>query len=218
MKVEASEVGASTHFLQRNSRWRQLPFEMTPDQPIHTLDLEREFESFVAKYVSPVRKLAISRIGPSRADDVVSDVFIAAWELQQTAGATATTLPWLLAVTVNKCRMAARAESAWLRRLARGQILVANGWTDAFEDALVDRVDATAVHGDLLSAFSQLSAQERDVMTLVAWAELSPTEVAEALDMPTATVRSHLHRARHRMATALDIGEQIHRASEEITP
>jgi RNA polymerase sigma factor (sigma-70 family) len=48
-----------------------------------------------------------------------------------------------------------------------------------------------------------LSAGDRDVLLLIAWADLSYDEVAVALDIPVGTVRSRLHRARRKTRKAL---------------
>jgi RNA polymerase sigma factor (sigma-70 family) len=45
--------------------------------------------------------------------------------------------------------------------------------------------------------------EEREVVLLVAWEELSYEEVAAALCIPVGTVRSRLHRARRRLRERL---------------
>lgn len=50
----------------------------------------------------------------------------------------------------------------------------------------------------------KLSAPDRDVLLLVAWADLSYDEVAAALGVPVGTVRSRLHRARARVRAVLE--------------
>ena len=44
-----------------------------------------------------------------------------------------------------------------------------------------------------------LSRDERDVLLLFAWADLSYEQIAEALSLPVGTVRSRLNRARTRL-------------------
>ena len=48
-----------------------------------------------------------------------------------------------------------------------------------------------------------LSREERDVLLLFAWADLSYEQIAEALTLPIGTVRSRLNRARTRMREEL---------------
>ena len=55
----------------------------------------------------------------------------------------------------------------------------------------------------LAGALAKLSSQDRDVLLLTSWAGLEPAEVAEALGIPSSTVRSRLHRLRHRLQSLL---------------
>jgi RNA polymerase sigma-70 factor (ECF subfamily) len=52
-------------------------------------------------------------------------------------------------------------------------------------------------------ALSVLSREERDVLLLFAWADLSYEQIAAALSLPVGTVRSRLSRARTRMRDEL---------------
>ena len=47
-----------------------------------------------------------------------------------------------------------------------------------------------------------LSAAERDLLLLIAWADLTYEEAAEALDVPMGTVGSRLHRVRKKFRRA----------------
>lgn len=55
---------------------------------------------------------------------------------------------------------------------------------------------AQARQADVATALALLPKPERDVVLLVAWEGLSPTEAARVLDVPPGTARSRLHRAR----------------------
>ena len=65
------------------------------------------------------------------------------------------------------------------------------------------RLDAEALGASLRRAVLALSEDEREVLLLVAWEHLTPTEAAVTLGIPPGTARSRLHRAR-----AL-IGDQV---------
>jgi RNA polymerase sigma-70 factor (ECF subfamily) len=66
------------------------------------------------------------------------------------------------------------------------------------------RLDAAARLASLRRALARLAAADRDVLLLVTWEGLSPTEAAVALDIPPGTARSRLHRARAVMRQLLD--------------
>jgi DNA-directed RNA polymerase specialized sigma24 family protein len=54
-----------------------------------------------------------------------------------------------------------------------------------------------------------LSEVERELLLLVAWEQLTPSEAAEVLEIPAGTARSRLHRARERMRERLTLTEQL---------
>ncbi len=90
-----------------------------------------------------------------------------------------------------------RAYRAWART---GVDPVTTGDETEHVDA---RVDAGRRASGLPSALASMTDGDRDVLLLVALAELSYPEVAQALDIPVGTVRSRLHRARRDLRTAL---------------
>lgn len=49
----------------------------------------------------------------------------------------------------------------------------------------------------------ELSPQDRELITLIAWEGLTPTQAAAVLDLSPATARVRLHRARARLRSAL---------------
>jgi len=75
---------------------------------------------------------------------------------------------------------------------------------NAHDDDPHDRLDAEALRGPLAAALAGLKAPDRDVLLLVAWADLSYEEVAAVLDVLVGTVRSRLHRARRQTRAVLD--------------
>ena len=65
------------------------------------------------------------------------------------------------------------------------------------------RIDATAQRARLAAALVEIAERDREVLLLVAWAQLSCEEAARALGIPAATARSRLHRARRKTRAAL---------------
>jgi RNA polymerase sigma factor (sigma-70 family) len=78
------------------------------------------------------------------------------------------------------------------------------------ETAAIDaRLDAAALGGKLRTALRELPGVERELLLLVAWENLSPSEAAQVLGIPAGTARSRLHRARQRMDERLSGSPQI---------
>jgi RNA polymerase sigma factor (sigma-70 family) len=72
------------------------------------------------------------------------------------------------------------------------------------DDEAVDPVEAGARRRQLAAALAELRPQEREILLLDAWAELSDGEIATALSLPLGTVKSRLHRTRERLRNRLD--------------
>jgi RNA polymerase sigma-70 factor (ECF subfamily) len=69
--------------------------------------------------------------------------------------------------------------------------------------AVPQRVDASSRAAQLVDVLESLRPDDREVLLLVAWEQLSPTEIAAVLDIPAATVRTRLHRARQQIRQQL---------------
>ena len=80
---------------------------------------------------------------------------------------------------------------------------------------LVERLDAKTEIPVLAAALAELSVRERGSL-LHAWAELSDSEIAEALALPLGTVKSHLHRARQKVRNRIALSGQLD--TEEVRP
>ena len=106
---------------------------------------------------------------------------------------------WLFGIAANLLRRRARDEERRLRAFAR------SGVDPVIEelDGVLARIDAQRSGPRLATALAGLSAGEREVVLLYAWAELSYDEIAVALSLPAGTVRSRLSRARARLTDAL---------------
>ena len=136
------------------------------------------------------------------AEDLTADTFTAAFRSRSRFDATQATgaLPWLYGIASNLAARHRRDEVRGLRALARtGVDPVAQSWVDQADQRLV----AQASNRPLAQALADLSAGDRDVLLLVAWADLTYAEVAHALRLPVGTVRSRLNRARRKVREAL---------------
>ncbi|WP_344233421.1 sigma-70 family RNA polymerase sigma factor [Kribbella hippodromi] len=71
------------------------------------------------------------------------------------------------------------------------------------------RLDAVAAGPLLKAALATLPEIDREVLLLVAWEQLTPGEIADALGIPATTARTRLHRARRHMHERLGAGGQV---------
>ena len=89
--------------------------------------------------------------------------------------------PWLYGIAANLIGKHRRAEVRMLRAFA---LYGADPAVDGHADRIDNRVSAAAVQRDLAAALACLSAGDRDVLLLIAWADLPDEETATALDIP----------------------------------
>jgi RNA polymerase sigma factor (sigma-70 family) len=164
----------------------------------------REPETFAGLYdrhAAPLHRYVSRRLGDEMADDIVADTFLAAFRRRQAYDLTRSDArPWLYGIAANLIGKHRRTESRMLRAFARtGADPVAEGHADRIDS----QVSAFAVQRDLAAAMAGLSAGDRDVLLLVAWADLSYEQTAAALGIPLGTVRSRLHRARGKIRAVI---------------
>ena len=174
-----------------------------------------EPEAFAALYdrhAAPIHRFAGRRLGHHLADDVVAETFLAAFRRRKRYDLRrADARPWLYGIAAKVMGKHRRAEVRMLRAFARTGI---DPVADGHADRIDSRVCAAAVQRDLAAALAGLSAGDRDVLLLIAWADLSYEETAAALRIPVGTVRSRLNRARRKVREALG-GEDPTTISEE---
>lgn len=154
---------------------------------------ERFSNLFVANYPH-VLAYAARRVGAADADDVAAETFSAAFRRMDE-------LP--------------RDERAWLLSIARG--VVSNTLRSRQRRAAVtERLESEVVvasqlaeaptpveSGRTLRALGTLPERDQEILRLVAWDELSLTDVARVLECSKANVAVRLHRARSRFRRAL---------------
>ncbi|MDN3021078.1 sigma-70 family RNA polymerase sigma factor [Streptomyces sp. S.PB5] len=183
------------------------------DVVAQSLEQPELFARLYDRYAPDIHRYAARRLGDSAADDSPTlecaraggppsaDTFLVAFRTRSRYDVTRSNArPWLYGIAGNLIGKQRRAEIRALRALARsGHDPVAESWSER-ADA---RVTAQAAHAPLAGALAGLSAGDRHVLLLVAWAELTYPEVAEALGIPVGTVRSRLNRARRKVRSAL---------------
>jgi RNA polymerase sigma-70 factor, ECF subfamily len=154
------------------------------------------------RHAAALYRFAARRLGPELAEDAVSDAVLAAFRVRHRYDpARSDARPWLLGILTREISGHRRSERNRYRALSR-TVLEREG-QEGPADRVAEQVAAQSVRGPLAAALSKLAARDRDVLLLVAWADLSYLEVADALEIPIGTVRSRLNRARRLVREAL---------------
>ncbi|MEU6415113.1 RNA polymerase sigma factor [Microbispora sp. NPDC046933] len=163
----------------------------------------REPEVFAVlfdRHAPSLHRYAARRLGPDGAEDVVSETFLAAFQSRHRYDVRhADARPWLYGIASNVIGKRRRSEITVYRAYVRSGVHPA-----AVSGGLVeDGVTTLAVNRPLAAALAALRPGDRDVLLLVAWADLTYEEVSRALGVPLGTVRSRLNRARRKIREAL---------------
>jgi RNA polymerase sigma factor (sigma-70 family) len=130
----------------------------------------------------------------TEAEDVVQDALVAAWQGFDGLRAADRFGPWLDRIVVNGCR----------DRLRRRGTVRFIPLVDAIDPPARDPFAAFLERDALLRAVDQLTADERIVVVLRFWADLTLDAIAERLDLPLGTVKSRLHRGLGRLRDLQD--------------
>ncbi len=154
------------------------------------------------RHAAVLFSFASRRLGRELAEDVVADAVLAAFRVRHRYDwERRNARPWLLGILVREISDHRRSERSRYRALSR--TAVEREGQDGPADRVASQVVAASVRIPLASALPGLARRDRDVLLLVAWADLSYQEVADALQIPLGTVRSRLNRARRQVRAAL---------------
>jgi RNA polymerase sigma factor (sigma-70 family) len=145
------------------------------------------FGELFDRYADEIYRYIARRLGSDAAPDLAAEVFLIAFRgrggFEPSLGLVR---PWLYGIAIKVIGRHHRGEMRRNRAFAR-------------------LPHAQRLAPDLARALTRLSAGERDLLLLVAWADLSYDEAAQALGMPPGTVRSRMHRLRVKLRGLLEI-------------
>jgi len=160
------------------------------------------FEELVRAYQHRVFGVALRMLGnAAEAEEIAQEVFLRAHRALAEFRGDAKLSTWLYAIASRLClTRLGSAERAMIRQGEDSVMLLAHdaGGPDAM-------LEQTELEAALHRAIAELPDERRIVVVLRDLEGLSYEEIAAALDLPTGTVRSRLHRAR------LDLKDKLER-------
>jgi RNA polymerase sigma factor (sigma-70 family) len=158
------------------------------------------FAEIFDRHAEGIYRYAARRLGQQAAADVMSEVFLAAFRNRRRYDTGRDDArPWLYGIAINVISQHQRAQRRYARVLATVRDVPA---TDVVADEVLDRVAAAQLRPRIMQVLAGLSDRDRELVLLVAWAELSYEQAARALGIPLGTVRSRLHRIRVKLRRA----------------
>jgi RNA polymerase sigma factor (sigma-70 family) len=154
------------------------------------------FAGVFDRYWIPIHRFCTSRAG-SAGEDIAAETFRVAFdERARFDPRRGDARPWLYGIATNLVRR-------WFRSASRTRLVQGSDEHD-FADEALGRVEASLLGPELAAALQHVNAADRDALLLHAWAELTYTEIAQALGVPIGTVRSRIHRARTRLRAQIE--------------
>jgi RNA polymerase sigma factor (sigma-70 family) len=136
------------------------------------------------------------------AEDVTAAAFLELWRRRKSVRVVdGSVLPWLLVTTTNLARNLTRGlrrHRAHLATLPRSRD------ERSAEDLAVERMEEMRVAVQVGDALSSLSPSDAALITLTMFEHYSPAQTAVVLGISDGAARTRLHRARARMASALE--------------
>jgi RNA polymerase sigma-70 factor (ECF subfamily) len=160
------------------------------------------FVELTSRHSAAIHRYLSRRAGRAQADDLLGEVWVQAFRSRASYDHSwPDARPWLYGIARNVLRAHWRASA---RPTPRIPAAVTDPWAN-----VDDQLDAAARHHELEQALESLTEEEREVLLLVAWEQLSQAEIAFMLGIPPGTVRSRLHRARAVMRGELALGDLV---------
>jgi RNA polymerase sigma-70 factor, ECF subfamily len=183
---------------------RVLP-EPSPGGSEPDFDAHARFLQLARRDLDRAYRLAGLILGDAlEAEDAVQDALLRAWRSVGTVRDLEGFQAWFDRILVNGCR----------DRLRRRRTIRFIPLDPSIDPAVpADPFRAIAERDALLGGLTTLDPDERVVIVLHYWADLSLEQIAARISTPLGTVKSRLHRARRRLRTELE-----RTASTTVTP
>jgi RNA polymerase sigma-70 factor (ECF subfamily) len=162
-------------------------------------DKEARFTALYQRHYGDVLRYAARRAGAEAAAEVAAETFLTAWRRLDAVPAREP-LPWLY-VTARQCL------ANELRKQERRQRLDARMQAEAGASAQAVRAgpaDSAASQLDVLAALATLPANDQEALRLTEWEHLDHAAAARAAGCSASAFKVRVHRARRRLARALD--------------
>jgi RNA polymerase sigma factor (sigma-70 family) len=158
------------------------------------------YGAFFRRHSRAVTSYAVRRCDNAEdVADLVADTFMIALQASgRYVPETNTALPWLYGIARRVLARQRRRKAGFARLLVKSTHSQVR-FQGIEEDSIADAIDATRKAPELQEALQTLSQGEREVLELVAFDGLSPTEAAIVLDLTPNAARLKLSRARRHM-------------------
>ena len=166
----------------------------------------RAFAVIFDRHFRAIFRFLRGRVGRQLAEDLASETFVVAFGRRHSYDLSREDArPWLYGIAVNLLREYRRAEERRLRAYAR--VPADSG---QHRTSLASTLDSS-----VSAALLELTQEERNLILLLTWADLTYEQLGDALDLPVGTIRSRVSRVRSKLRdrlTPVDAGVEAQRS------
>ncbi|MEK3912732.1 RNA polymerase sigma factor [Paenibacillus sp. FSL H7-0331] len=136
------------------------------------------------------------------ADDLTQDVFLSVYDKLYSFRGECSVKSWLLTITRNKSLN--YLKSAFIRKVTLVDYVIRKGSSRSAEAELFDRLETRHIWATLM----RTPRKFREILLLNAHYQLTNKEISLLLEIPEATVKTRLHRARKKLSDMLNNDNQ----------
>lgn len=140
------------------------------------------------------------------AEEILQDVMLAAWNNAGSFRGDSSVRTWLLVIARNRAMNTYRKRKLPLVTLDDAFGVFGN------DTGPLEKVERKGNENRVRAALSQLPLQQREVLVLVFYHQLSGPEVAQVLGINEGTVKSRLHRAKEALRRVLHVEDGLYDA------
>ena len=144
------------------------------------------FDVLLDRHSAEIRKFVVRRVSKELADDLLQDIWLAAWSSIGEFDCRSRFRTWIYGIAINKCKTLYRTQQ---RRSA----------TVSLDDVVLDRqkpvVQTSDLEAKLPSFIEMLSENHRQLLDLYYYGELTLPEISRLLDRNLNTVKYQFYRA-----------------------
>lgn len=163
------------------------------------------FERLVERYQGLAFRAAFLITGDAQdAEDVIQEAFLKAYHGLPGFRSGASFKPWLMRIVTNEAQNRRRSTTRYVKLLRAAEDAPPASEEPSPEALVVSEEQQQRV----LSALSTLQDEDRIVLSYRYLLDLSPLEIAAALDCPPSTARSRLARALQRLQGELEHADE----------
>lgn len=170
----------------------------------------RAFERLVRKYQSPVRRFFLNQTAGDTmlSDDLAQETFIKVYVNISSFRQLSSFKTWLFKVAYNVWQDYVRSNKPTLSLITESPAEGENKGTKSIDSVVYDSgsgagTESSEASLDLNSAMKILTENERTCVTLALIEDLPMEKVVAITGIPAGTVKSHIHRGKHKLAEYL---------------